>query len=334
MFATGPDILAKELDDFRRATSDASRSDAEVAELARGAFSSLFSDASERKIILSAKHLVIAPDGPLWGVPFAALVVNPKGPADYLGDHVAITYTQSFRLYEEARAAQARLVAGQPPSVLVVGGPLPAPGVESLPASLDEAKRVARLYGDVKPLTGADATKAAVLKTIEKADVIHFAAHATLDPTVAMSSSILLAPPRSSDRPASDDARLQAWEVFSQLRLRAELVVLSGCETAWGDPVRAEGMVGLTRAFQYAGARSVVASQWRVEDESTAILMEAFHRFLRQGLSKDTALQQAMKEARKTKPSPYYWASFILLGAFENPDLGITGAATAATTAQ
>lgn len=95
-----------------------------------------------------------------------------------------------------------------------------------------------------------------------------------------MSSSLLLIPPAKVPAAGemNNDGVLQAWEIYSQLHLKAELVVLSACETGRGQNVRGEGIIGLTRALQYAGARSVVASQWAVSDASTATLMVAFNR--------------------------------------------------------
>src|SRR5204863_5551514 len=142
---------------------------------------------------------------------------------------------------------------------------------------------------------GERATEAAVRQQIETADVIHFATHGYLHPVRPMSSGLLLTAPEQEPEigETANDGALQAWEIYSQLKLRAELVVLSACETGRGQNMRAEGIVGLTRALQYAGARSVVASQWNVADESTATLMVAFHRGLRAGLAKDEALRQA-----------------------------------------
>src|SRR5207244_12950237 len=112
----------------------------------------------------------------------------------------------------------------------------------------------------------------------------------------ARSSGVLLTVPEQEPPvgQTDNDGALQAWEIYSQLHLKAELVVLSACETGRGENVASEGIVGLTRALQYAGARSVLASLWKVADESTATLMVAFHRKLRQGLAKDEALRQAL----------------------------------------
>ncbi len=239
--------------------------------------------------------------------------------------------TRLLRLYQDARTTMPHLAAGKPPSALIVGDPqfpdqqpdAACGEADRLCASGEEARQIAALYR-APPLTRAEASKHAVDARMGEADVIHLATHAVLDQTVAMASNIRLAADGSG---RDGDGRLHAWELLD-MKLKAELVVLSGCETALGDPVRAEGMVGLTRAFQVAGARSVVASQWRVEDEGTAALMEAFHRRLRQGVAKDVALQEAMGEVRKDRPNPYFWAPFILLGDPRNSGLGPVTAAS------
>jgi CHAT domain-containing protein len=104
-------------------------------------------------------------------------------------------------------------------------------------------------------------------------------------------------------------------------------VVLSACETGRGHEVKGEGLIGLTRALQYAGARSIVASQWKVADQSTATLMVAFDRSLRQGLPKDEALRQAMARLRQNPATshPYYWAPFVLIGDSDNSVLSAVG---------
>jgi CHAT domain-containing protein len=109
------------------------------------------------------------------------------------------------------------------------------------------------------------------------------------------------------------------------LKLKAELVVLSACETGRGQNVPGEGIVGMTRALQYAGARSIVASQWKVADASTAALMVTFHRKLREGLPKDEALRQAVTAVLRNPKTahPYYWAAFFLTGDPENGGLGV-----------
>ena len=193
-----------------------------------------------------------------------------------------------------------------------------------MPESQREAVAVAELYGG-EWLTEAQATEAALRQRLGRADVIHLATHGYFYPARAMSSGLLLTAP--AVEPAvgetANDGFLQAWEIHSQLQLQAELVVLSACETGRGQTVRGEGLIGLVRAWQYAGARSVVASQWRVTDRSTRKLMVAFHQSLRQGLAKDEALRRAMAQVRqnKTTAHPYHWAAFVLFGDPQNSNL-------------
>jgi CHAT domain-containing protein len=106
-------------------------------------------------------------------------------------------------------------------------------------------------------------------------------------------------------------------EIFN-LDLNADLVVLSACQTGLGRLVKGEGMIGLTRAFMYAGASSVVVSLWKVQDYSTAALMKSFYRHLRAGKGKAEALRQAkLNMIRSDIPAyrfPYFWAPFVLVG--------------------
>jgi CHAT domain-containing protein/tetratricopeptide (TPR) repeat protein len=190
---------------------------------------------------------------------------------------------------------------------------------QSLRYAAAEAQAVARLYGtDVK--TGSAPTEAWFRQHAGQAGIIHLATHGSYNEVRAMSSGVLLAKPqtRAEESQTRTDGVLQAWEWMSEpeLRLQAELVVLSACETGRGEQVRAEGLVGLTRALQVAGARSIVASQWLVNDRSTQVLMEAFHRKLqgRGRLPKDEALQQAMVATWKRWPHPHHWAAFLLTG--------------------
>jgi CHAT domain-containing protein/Tfp pilus assembly protein PilF len=328
----------------------------ECAAAGRELFRRLFPEPA-RRAVLEAKRLLISPDGPLWSVPFAALVPNGTGPPQYLGAARAITYTPSLSLYAQARREPRRRVGG-PPSALVVGDPVftrggtaaasadtgPGAGQRSLlfvdgkppaplPAGREEASAVARLYGGA-PLLGSAATEDALRRRIGSADVVHLATHGYLHPHRPMSSGMLLAVPAGAGRPAENagdrsaesagDGALLAWEIMSQLKLRAELVVLAACESGRGENVRGEGIVGLTRALQYAGARSIVASQWRVSDTGTRALMVAMHRNLRAGMAKDEALRRAMAAVRADPKTahPYYWAPFFLIGDPGNANLG------------
>ena len=112
-----------------------------------------------------------------------------------------------------------------------------------------------------------------------------------------------------------EDGLLQVYEIFN-LKLNADLVVLSACKTGLGKEVRGEGLIGLTRAFMYAGARSLVVSLWQVADPSTAELMVKFYEQLDRATDKAAALRQAKLELIQAGrfAHPYYWAPFILAG--------------------
>jgi CHAT domain-containing protein len=124
---------------------------------------------------------------------------------------------------------------------------------------------------------------------------------------------------RVGERGAPVEGFLGLRDVYN-LRLGADLVVLSGCETALGKEVRGEGLVGLTQGFLYTGAKQVVASLWRVEDRATAELMARFYQgLLVEGRAPAAALRQAQLAIRREKRwrSPYYWSGFVLQGDWE-----------------
>jgi CHAT domain-containing protein len=114
---------------------------------------------------------------------------------------------------------------------------------------------------------------------------------------------------------AVEDGLLQVYEIFN-LKLNADLVVLSACKSGLGKKVRGEGLIGLTRAFMYAGAPSVVVSLWSVVDRSTASLMVKFYETLNQAGDKAEALRQAKLKMIQNPlyAHPYYWAPFVLIG--------------------
>ena len=165
-----------------------------------------------------------------------------------------------------------------------------------LPGSRAEAVAVAEGYGRAGAVyLGAAATEARARAAAAERSHLHFAVHGVLDERFPLSSGLLLArdPVGGED---GGNGLLQAWEILESVRTDADLVVLSGCETALGREVAGEGLLGLTRAFQHAGARAVAASLWRVSDRSTAALMSRFYARLRAGLPAAEALAAAQAE--------------------------------------
>jgi CHAT domain-containing protein/tetratricopeptide (TPR) repeat protein len=179
-----------------------------------------------------------------------------------------------------------------------------------------EAADIAALVppGQVFKAIGFEASKEAVVSNRLKGyRNVHFATHGLLDSRPRLTSLVLSL---YNGKGEHQDGFLRLADIYS-LRLDADLVVLSACQTALGKEIRGEGLVGLTRGFMNAGAARVLASLWSVEDRSTAELMAGFYRgMLRDGLSPATALRQAQLAMAKNPvwQSPYYWAGFSLQG--------------------
>lgn len=142
--------------------------------------------------------------------------------------------------------------------------------------------------------------------------IVHFATHGFVNESKPQFSGLVLSLIDSKRKPQNGFLRLH--DIFN-LRLAADLVVLSACETGLGKDIRGEGLVGLTRGFMYAGSRRVVTSLWNVNDKSTANLMAEFYRgMLQQKQPPAAALRAAQLKMWSTKPDPYLWAAFTLQG--------------------
>ena len=144
--------------------------------------------------------------------------------------------------------------------------------------------------------------------------MIHFSTHGLLDTRQPELSGLVFSLVDQHGRP--QDGFLRLHEIYN-LKLNADLVVLSACQTALGEEVRGEGLVGLTRGFMYAGAPRVVASLWQVDDAASAHLMKSFYRgMLQEHLTPAAALRRAQLDVMKKKQwqTPYYWAAFVLQG--------------------
>jgi CHAT domain-containing protein len=183
-------------------------------------------------------------------------------------------------------------------------------GFEPLPNARAEADWAARRVGGGSAII-ADADEAHV-KRPDLGDyrVLHFAAHALVDERVPRRSAIVLG------ASGSEDGLLQVNEI-AHLPLNADLVVLAACRTQMGHMLRAEGLLGLSRAFLQAGARSVVASLWDVKDSDSRALMDAFYGHLATGSTADAALRLAQMDvmrAADTTTLPAAWGAFVISG--------------------
>ena len=197
-----------------------------------------------------------------------------------------------------------------------------------LPASRREVLGISGLHRNVRTYLGEGASEESVKSLDSEARIVHIAAHGCLDDRLPLNSGLFLTLPEGFPK-GRDNGLLQAWEIFESVRLDADLVVLSACQSGLGKEQGGEGLIGLSRAFQYAGARTVAATLWQVEDQVTAELMVRFYRHLRAGKTKDVALRAAQVELIRgpievrdedgqvrqiDASSPYYWAAFQLLG--------------------
>jgi CHAT domain-containing protein/Flp pilus assembly protein TadD len=171
-----------------------------------------------------------------------------------------------------------------------------------LPATKDEVESIAALYPGGITLIGDKMTSAEVKETIKQGNLVHFATHGILDIKHPLFSGLMLS-----------DKILTTAEIFS-LETNARIVVLSACNTAGGELSQGDELVGISRAFMYAGAPVVVASLWKVSDNSTAKLMSYFYENLKKGEPAGEAMRNAQLRLMKAYPHPYYWAPFVVIG--------------------
>lgn len=269
-------------------------------------------------------NLIIASDHILWNLPFQALT---RGTNRFLIEDMAIAYTPSLTVLREMTKRRKNQDVA-PTTLLALGNPVV--GTETLkraalnlrdgklaplPEAEEEVKALSRLYGASrsKVYTGADAREDRVKSEASRARILHFATHGILNNESPMYSHLALA-----EGAPGEDGLLEAWELM-QLDLKADLAVLSACETARGRIGAGEGMIGLSWAMFIAGVPSIVVSQWKVESAGTRDLMVDFHRLLLATKSKTTkteALRQAALKLMKNPETshPFYWAGFVLVG--------------------
>jgi len=189
--------------------------------------------------------------------------------------------------------------------------------IPRLPFTRQEADRLLALTPKNSSFGAVDfrASRATVLNgDLSQYRYVHFATHGYLDSERPGLSSLVLSMVDAQGKP--QDGFLRANDIYN-LKLPAELVVLSACQTGLGREIKGEGLVGLTRGFMYAGAARVVVSLWNVNDKATADLMTWFYqKMLKQGQRPAAALRAAQVEMWKQKQwqSPYYWAAFVLQG--------------------
>lgn len=195
----------------------------------------------------------------------------------------------------------------------------PLEQLPELPEAEQEALDIAKLF-NTTAIVRNHATKANILKKMPTARLVHLATHGLLEygsRSNAGSVEGLGVPGAIALSPSlNDDGLLSASEIIN-LRLQAELVVLSACKTGEGR-ISGDGVIGLSRSFISAGVESVVVSLWSVRDVETSKLMRYFYQTLQDNPDKASALRQAMLMTMKDKPEPLYWAAFTLIAALSS----------------
>ena len=245
------------------------------------------------------RDLLIVPHDALHYVPFQALL---SAEGKYLIQDYPIYYLSSASLMQFTR--EKKRAGGE--RALVLGNPSLGDAAYDLRFAEREAKEVALVFPQSDVYVEAEASKPRAVSASPQYDILHFAVHAELDEEDPMSSALLLA------GAGKDDGRLKVGEVFA-LDLKAGMVVLSACETGLGKLSNGDELIGLTRAFIYAGTPSVVTTLWKVNDRASYELMREFYRHLKGG-KKSEALRQAQLKTMERFPEPFYWAAYELTG--------------------
>ncbi|MFH2219462.1 MAG: tetratricopeptide repeat protein [Pseudomonadota bacterium] len=244
--------------------------------------------------------LGIIPYGPLHYLSFATLS-NGK---NFLVDRFPLFYLPSASILgytlDKRRTGKKNL------NVLAVGNPDLQNPLLDLPFTEHEVNSIKWNFPNITVLTGKTATEDWVAANIEKFGIIHLASHGEFNTVNPLFSSIKLS------KGSEGDGNLEAAEVFG-LKINADLVVLSACQTGLGKVTAGDDVIGLNRAFFYAGTHTLVSSLWRVSDISTAVLIKAFYRqYVLHNKAK--SLRAAMLHVKQQYPHPGYWGAFTLVG--------------------
>jgi CHAT domain-containing protein/Tfp pilus assembly protein PilF len=275
----------------------------------RRLYRSLIAPLEEAGYLEGTRMLVLVPHAELHYLPFQALLRPGTRGERFLIESYDIAYTPSASVWSELglrdRASRERGLLAM------------APQPDALANSATEVRALSRGGVPSDVLIGSHATESRFNALAPHRNVIHLASFGVLNTRNPLFSFVQLNPDDTSD------GRLETHEVFG-MRLNADLMVLSACETGLGSGPRqdvppGDDWVGLARAFLYAGARSVLASLWPVDDLATSLLMEDFYTGLEDGRSKARALADAQRALLQEQGygNPFYWAAFKLTGGVE-----------------
>lgn len=319
--AIGEDELRERVEQFRRQLANR---DLQFRATARRLYQLVLGPAGP--FLKGKDKVILVPDGVLWELPFQALV-DPAG--RYLLDDAAVSYAPSLTaLKAMMEVKKVRKSAPGKTQLLAMGNPAWGTGeVErvkavyrdqefgNLPQAETEVQQLGQIYGAGRShvYIGREARESRFKAEAADSKILHLATHGILNNASPLYSYLLLSGDSNGN---SEDGLLEARELL-QMKLHAELAVLSACETARGRVGAGEGMIGLSWALFVSGVPTTVLSQWKVESESTSRLMVAFHQNRQKSMSEGEALRAAALAVRKDPAfqHPFYWAPFIVIGA-------------------
>jgi CHAT domain-containing protein len=252
------------------------------------------------KELTSLTNLVIIPNGSLHFLPFQALI-NSKG--EFLIQKYNLVYSPSASVYMICREREVK------PGSRFMGMALSDISVDNnigLPGTEDELKKILPLFSNNISTFGVQSTESFAKKNAGDYNFIHLATHGSYNYRQPLYSYLLFPPSEG------DDGHLNVFEVF-EMNIKSKLVTLSACETGLGNINQGDELIGLSRAFLFAGSSSVIVSLWSVADYPTSLLMTSFYRYIIDHTLQES-LTLAQRDVIKVFPQPQYWSPFILIG--------------------
>jgi CHAT domain-containing protein len=295
-------FLEKRLLQYRRIIQNTEPYEKHAAEL----YEMLFKPVE--KFLEGVHTLGISPHGSLHYLSFATLFDGKS----FLVDRYAFFYVPSAAVLEYTLDRRTQRPY-RSPRVLAVGNPDLGDPVFDLPFAEEEVGAIKWNFAEMTILTGKEATESRVVNNISDYDIIHIASHGEFDPNTPLLSAVKLSAPKDQTFTKREfDGTLDAGEIFG-LRMNADMVFLSACQTGLGKINAGDDIVGLNRSFFFAGTHTVISSLWRVSDVSTAVLIKTFYRdYMNQ--NKADCLQKAAIHVKSRYPHPGYWGAFTLVG--------------------
>jgi CHAT domain-containing protein len=284
--------------------------------------------------LIDKGRLTIIPDGVLFFLNFEILQKEDKGKPFELGSLLIHDYIISYQLSATVALQFKQMESSGEEGILTF-----APGFSDQqkqnylasvqdttvldkkylnfiqqPFAVKSAMQIASLFSGFA-YVGDEANETRFKEEAARYGIIHLGTHAEINQSVPLMSNLVLSKNVNSD--SLDDGYLHAYEIY-QMPLRAELAVLTACETGLGRERSSEGVISLAHSFAYAGCPAIVMSLWRIDEKTSSMVINSFYDYLEKGLSKDMALHQAkldfIANARGQLQLPYYWAGMVLLG--------------------